>query len=70
MIKTKTEYCFKKGDEMFTVEVNEECDHLDYKPVLVKETNCWRSIDGAIEHYLWIFNRLKKLEKELNKINT
>lgn len=65
MIKSKTKYYFVNKEETLVIEVNEECDYLNYKPILVKETECWRSPDRAIKYYEWVVKCLKELKEKI-----
>jgi len=67
--KTQTEYYFTFEDESITIKVNEECDHLNYKPIWVEEAHCWRHPEQAVEYYEWVLASIKEMIKELKIAN-
>ena len=52
---------FEEGGESIEIQVNEDCPHLKYKPILIKMADCWRSPEDAIDYFEWVIKNIKEL---------
>ena len=48
---------------MLTIRVNEDCSHLDYKPIFIEEHQRWWHPDDAIKHHEWIIKCIKEINQ-------
>ena len=62
MKKTETTYYFLNKMDDLTVKVNEDATYLDYKPLFVEYSKCWRKPEEAIEFYKFVIKSLEELK--------
>jgi len=67
MKKLQTKYYFTDKSESITIKVNEDCEHLGYKPIYIKDGKCWRHPENAINYYKWVIRCIEELNKQINE---